>query len=151
MQLRISNSIENIFSYHEVKFLLMYYHLFGRVCSNPVNYHLKPVKKKLKEINLSLLYRPKLATVELVPGKLICPTCNKKLFKFKDEDEDHVEEFYISPSESICLVDQACSTLGISAASKIRKLGSNQRVVAIESNITKISQTLKRNLYKSFD
>lgn len=95
LQLRISNSIENICKYHEVKFLLRYNHLFGRVCSNPLNYHLKPVKKGLREINLSHLSRLKFTGVDLVPGKSICPTCNKKLFKSNDEDEDPVEDSYI--------------------------------------------------------
>lgn len=48
-------------------------------------------------------------------------------------------------------MDQTCSALGISPASKIRKLSSNKRASAIDSKIFKISETIKRKLYANFD
>lgn len=144
LQLRINENIENICKYHEVKFLLRYNHLYGRVCSNPFNLHVKPAKKGLREINLSHLSRPKSADVVLIPGKSICPTCNNKLFKFSDEDSDVEGPHYIPPTESINVIDQACSSLGLSPVSKIRKLSSEKKVAAIDSKVTKISQKLKK-------
>lgn len=101
---------------------------------------------------MSHLSRPKNTDVCLIPGKSLCSTCNKKLFKLvSNEDEDLFEGPSYEPPETIHVLDQTCSALGISPASKIRKLSSDKRAHAIDSKIIKISETLKRKLYANFD
>lgn len=154
LKFRISDSIVNICKYHEIKFLDKYYHLYGRICCDPLKYHKKPVKKSLREITLTHLSRPKSTEVNLIPGKALCSTCNKKLFKVDNEDEDPLDSLddpNFEIPEPIHVVDQACSALGISPASKIRKLSSDKRPCAIESKVSKISETLKRKLYANLD
>lgn len=153
LQFRISDSIENICKYHEIKFLDKYYHLYGRICCDPLKYHKKPVKKSLREITLTHLSRRKSTEVNLIPGKALCSTCNKKLFKLitDNEDEDPLDDPNYAIPETIHVVDQTCSVLGISPASKIRKLSSDKRASAIECKVSKISETLKRKLYANLD
>jgi hypothetical protein len=151
LKLRTNEDIKTICKYHELKFLLKYNHLYGRVCSDPCKIHLKPVKKGLREITLSYLSRLKsVDNVVLIPGKSMCPTCNTKLFKF-DKEDHHEDPPFVPVSESINLIDQACSTFGISPASKIRKFSTGKRVVAIEKKVNKISEKLKRNLFENFE
>lgn len=84
----------------------------------------------------------------LTPGKSLCPTCNNKLF-LSTEDDDSLEGPSFIPPETIDhVVDHACSVLGVSPVSKIRKLSTEKRGIAIEKKISKISQTLKRKLCK---
>lgn len=153
LQLRTSDTIESICKYHEIKFLDKYFHLFGRTCSDPLNYHKKPAKKSLREITLAHLSRPTNTKVNLIPGKALCTTCNKKLFKqnIGIEDDNTLDgPSYEPPENSIHLLDQTCSALGISPASKLRKLSSDKRASAIETKVSKISATLKRKLYDNF-
>lgn len=106
----------------------------------------------MREITLTHLSRPKSAEVNLIPGKALCSTCNKKLFKVTDnEDEDRLDDPSFAIPETIHDVDQTCSVLGISPASKIRKLSSDKRASAIESKVSKISESLKRKLYANLD
>lgn len=46
LQLRISDNINNICKYHDIQFLEKYHHPYGRICSDPINYH-KSLSKRV--------------------------------------------------------------------------------------------------------
>ena len=93
--------------------------------------------------------------MDLIPGKSLCSTYNKKIFTITQDEDiftgDPFDQSYEPSGESLELVDQACSSLGISPASKIRKVGSDKRASAIDSKINKISHTLRKNLYANLN
>lgn len=80
LELRVSKDIESICQYHKYKYLTKYHHIFGRNCSDPLKIHKKPIRNGLREILLEHLSKPKNVSVDVVPGKSLCPTCNKKIY-----------------------------------------------------------------------
>lgn len=158
-KLRVSSSVSSVCEYHEKKYILKYNHIFGKKCSDPLKVHKKPVIKGLREIkleHLSLLSESKTASqVELnvIPGNSLCPNCYSKIFIMKPEPEscNLVNDIYIPNEEAISKLDFACSNLEVSPASKIRKLSSGKRKVAIESKVQRISDKIRKDLESCFN
>lgn len=149
--LRIGSTVTSTCKYHEIKYLKKFYHLYGQYCSNPFNNHKKPVKKGLREITLDHFYKNRSSSVTLVPGRALCPTCYSKIFVInKEKDSDGSDQEFSDPSETIKKLDSACDILGVSPASKIRKLSEEKRALALKSKIDKVSTAVKRNLEVSF-
>lgn len=83
---RITSDFENICNYHKIKFLLKYNHLYGKVCLDPLRYHKKAANIGLRETTLVPLSKKTNCYVNLIPGKSLCPTCNKKIFNGNQDE-----------------------------------------------------------------
>ncbi|XP_063223012.1 uncharacterized protein LOC134531252 [Bacillus rossius redtenbacheri] len=149
---RVSSDVKSVYKYHEIKYLIKYHHIFGRYCSDPLQIHKKAITKGLREILPEHMYKKTNYNLLLVPGKSLCPTCYKKIFvTANDGTGDTCDSDFITEIEKLGKVDNVCTQLGVSPASKIRKLGLDKRPQAIADKISKVSNVLKRNLEESFD
>lgn len=89
LESRLSSKLETICNYHKIKYLNKYHNLFGRNCSDPLSVHKKPVRNGLREILLEHLNKPQNVPVDLIPGKSLCPTCNKKIVGAVSEEQQN--------------------------------------------------------------
>ena len=88
LELRVSSKLETICNYHKIKYLNKYHHIFGRNFSDPLSIHKKPIRNGLREIRFEHLQKNKNLSINLVPGKSLCPTCNKKIFGVEEKTSD---------------------------------------------------------------
>lgn len=162
LESRLSSKLETICNYHKIKYLNKYHHLFGRNCSDPLSVHKKPVRNGLREIRLEHLNKPQNVPVDLIPGKSLCPTCNKKIFGAVSEEQQNdvdkdfqpetdTEKSAIGECTSLNVVDTLCESLNLSPASKIIKLSKNKRQTALKTKTEKIHSAVKRKLASSFN
>lgn len=162
LELRLSSELETICNNHKIKYLNKYHHIFGRNCSDPLSIHKKPIRSGLREIFLEHLQKKQNVPVNLIPGKSLCPTCNKKIFgvvieeKTSDIDIDYqpetdTEKSFFGEGTSLNVVDTVCKSLNLSPASKIIKLSKTKRQTAFKTKTEKISSAVKRKLASSFN
>lgn len=152
---RTSSNVTTICKYHEKKILLKFNHLYGQSCCDPLRTHKKTVKKNLREITLQqALSIDNLPHLNLVPGKSLCTNCSKIIFSEQNDkvlSECGEQEQYMAPNDNIEQLDAACSILGVSPASKLKKLSTDKRPLALKSKIDKVSQKIKKNLELCFE
>lgn len=155
LRLRVGSDVSSVCEYHEKKILIKYNHLFGQTCCDPLKTHKKFISKGLREILIEHLDMPKNHTVNLNPGKSLCPNCYAKIFIVKEnmdvDEEQYANCTYIPPEETLNQLDSACSALGVSPISKIRKISTDKRNTIIDAKIKKISNKLRRNLEGCFN
>lgn len=153
LKLRISNDISTICQYHFKKFVLHYHHLFGTYCSDPLNIHLKRITKDLREIKLENISKisPAYSNVCLIPGKSLCRNCQSKIFVVNPESIPNVSDIdpqdnFVPADETFQRLDSACSILGLSPVSKLRKVSYVKREAAVNTKFKKVKEIIRTTL-----
>ncbi|GAB1610906.1 hypothetical protein Ahia01_001377400 [Argonauta hians] len=80
-----------ICSKHDRCFLRLY-SLNQTSCSDPFNTHKKRISKGLSVITLTEAEKWANKNIDLIPGKKICISCNKKIYSFLQDDETNSSE-----------------------------------------------------------
>lgn len=86
----------------------------------------------------------------LIPGKSICTNCFSKLFS-DDKGNADMNSEYVPPEDNIQQVDAVCSILGLSSASKRRKLRNEKRAVALQSKVERVTHVILKSLVIGYD
>ena len=157
LNLRVSAEIKNICHYHKFKYLEKFNHIFGKKCCDPLKLHKKTLKNGLRKILVAHLSKPTNFSINLIPGKALCPTCASKIFikKSVTDPNKHQDEFIPDAYEfveetTLQQVSSVCETLELSLICKILKLNKEQRHSALQKTTDKIASAVKRKLETSF-
>lgn len=152
LRLRICNEINTICKYHLRKYIDKYVHIFGQKCCDPFQIHKKSIQKSLREITMQhvLSNQNSANKINLVPGKSVCTNCFTKLFSNDNTEDINPDRLYEPAGAIIEQLDATCSILGLSPASKVRKLSNEKRAIALQSKVERVSSKIKRNLEIGF-